>query len=167
MTKRLLLASAAVVCATAVLAQVTNLVPTAFSGLETFVAAVQGPASESEFVTSGMLRNTTGGIVSTATTGTIAWPTTSIGGIPAPPAQYSTIVYTGTNPTITQDLPPNPFDGEIVELVASTTSSGTVTIATTDGSSLVPSSPTFATPTGGTSTQFYYLKSTNTWYRMR
>lgn len=166
MRKHTLLAGAllgAFACGVAV-AQISGLVPTAFSGNEVIVAAVNGPGSESEFVTSAMLRNTTGGIVSTATTGTLTWP----GSPAAAGAQYSTIVYTGSAASVTQNLPAKPFDGQVIELVNGTSGNITLTTAVTDASTQVPSPALSAvTVSANASKQIYYLKSTNTWYLMR
>ena len=150
------------------LAQVTNLVPTAFSGAETIVVAALGPASPSEYVTSGMFRNTAGGITSTSTTGTIVWPLTIVPGIAsAPPAQYSSIVYTGAVGTMTQNLPISPFDGQIVQLINGQGSAWTaLTVNSTDGSALVNFGAAL-TLAAGVSAEYFYLKSTNSWYRLR
>ncbi len=151
------------------LAQISNLSPTSFSGGETVVMAALGPGSEGEYITSGMLRNTTGGFIQSATSGTLTWPVPALGGgytVGASSAPYSTIVYTGTTPTVTQNLPATPFDGQVVELVAGTGGTLTITTAVTDGSTQV-NGLSAAALTAGVSAQMYYLKSTNSWYRMR
>jgi hypothetical protein len=170
---RTLLAGALVALALAggyALAQISNLTPTSLSGGETIVVAALGPGSESEYVTSGMLRNTTGGFIQSGITGTFTWPTPTLGGgytVGASAAPYSTIMYTGAVGTATQNLPAAPFDGQVVELVNGQASTWTaLTVAVTDGSTTVNFGSALALAAGA-SAQFYYLKSTNSWYRMR
>ena len=146
----------------AALAQIAGLVPSSFTGNEVAVVAVNGPGSESEYATSGMFRNTTGGIIQSATTGTLTWPGNNA------TAQYSTIVYTGTSASVTQNLPAKPFDGQVVELVNGTSGNITLTTAVTDSATQTPSPCLSAvTVSANTSKQMYYLKSTTTWYLMR
>ncbi len=110
-----------------------------------------------------MVRNTTGGVAVTGTTGTLTWP----GSPSTSGAQYSTLVYTGAVGTATQNLPATPFDGQLVEVVNGQASTWTaLTIAVTDGSTTVNFGTALALAAGG-SAQFYYLKSSNSWYRMR
>lgn len=168
---RLLLlgALAALGCGYAI-AQISNLTPTSFSGGETIVMAALGPGSEGEYATSGMLRNTTGGTIQAATSGTLTWPVPALGGgytVSASAAPYSSIVYTGAF-SGTQNLPAAPFDGQVVELINGNAGSITMTTAVTDGATQFPSPClSAATITTSSSRQMYYLKATNTWYLMR
>lgn len=145
-----------------------GLIPTTLNGLETLQVGM-GPSlggGEGMEVTTGQMTNTTRGFTTNVTSGTIQWP--------VPPgfvnannvAQYSTIVFTAASVSATLNLPPFPFDGQVVEIINGSGSAFTaLTPATTDGSTLV-NTGTYALAAGG-SAQLYYLKVTNSWYRMR
>jgi hypothetical protein len=157
MKRYLLAGAAALALITAVAAQ--QLAPTTFNGSEVVLLQVGGPGGAGIYATTSMLTNSTRGVTNGASTGTITWP-----GGTGLNNTLSTIVYTSAIGTMTQNLPANPFDGQLVEVVF--VAAGTSwTPATTDGATIVTAAA--VTPAANASAQYYYLKSTNTWYRMR
>lgn len=133
--------------------QITNRTMT---GNEVIVAAQGGPGGPSIFVTTGQLRNGMNMTTTATTSGTIAVT-----------AAQSGLVSTAASVSLTVDLPPQPFDGQTFEWVNGSGGAFTAgTVATTDGSTIV-NGTAMGTAGAGTSKEWRYVLSTNSWYAMR
>ncbi len=108
--------------------------------------------------TANILRNTTGYQISSATTGTIVTTTAT-----------DNLLLTGAVTTATVDVPPSPSDGQLFSINNATTSnfSGTITVASTDGSTFLPTSPTISNLAQQTSQEWQYTAGSKIWYRVR
>jgi hypothetical protein len=109
-------------------------------------------------VTANTVRNTTGYAISTATT------TTVTGTLAA-----NRYIFTAAPSAVTLNLPANPPDGQMLEIVnggAAFTGTG-VTVATTDGSTLVGTASTAALGAGSSVEWQYTTTGGNKWYRLR
>ena len=147
-------AAALLLCAGA-LAQQT-LAPRSLTGVETWEAA-SGPAGQGFFITSSQVRNSQGVTTTAQTSGTLSGLTTTT----------ASLVFTAASVSTTVNLPPTPFDGEIFEIINGSGGAFTqCTVATTDGSTIVNGATTSTLGTG-VSTEWRYVQSTNSWYRMR
>lgn len=109
------------------------------------------------YVTLNQIRNTTGYQLSAATTGTI--PTT--------PA-INNLILTGAVTTATVNLPASPPDGQLFAAVNGTGSafSGTITIASTDTSTIV-GVVAIVNLAAGASAEYQYTAASKIWYRQR
>jgi hypothetical protein len=109
-------------------------------------------------VTANTLRNTTGYSIVSTTTGTIVTTVAT-----------DNLLLTGAVTTATIDVPPSPSDGELFSINNATTSafSGTITVASTDGSTFVPTSPTIVNLAATTSQEWQYTAASKIWYRVR
>ena len=165
-SKGKLLAGAALLAALAfgagALAQTTGLFPTSFTGNETWSVALNGPGSQSEYVTSAMVRNTQG-VTTNALTGAI-----TLGNL-----QADLIITAQPASGANISLPPSPFDGQIVEVVNGTASAFATNvfsiIANSNGANatLVGGSIALTTLAAGASKELRYVLSTNSWYPLR
>lgn len=113
---------------------------------------------QKQVVTSNTLRNSTGYLISAQTTGTIVTTTAT-----------DNLLLTGAATTLTVDVPPSPGDGALFSINNATTSnfSGTITIASTDNSTFVPTSPTISNLAVQTSQEWQYTAASKIWYRVR
>jgi hypothetical protein len=128
------------------------------TGLETWQAGLGGPGGTSQFITTGQIRNSQGVITTAQTSGTLTPVVTSV---------TASIIYTAASVSTTIQLPPLPFDGEIFEIVNGSAGAFTqCTVTTTDGSSLQGATTTGALAAAA-STEWRYVLSTNTWYKLR
>ena len=109
-------------------------------------------------ITANTMRNTTGYLISAATTGTI---TTT--------AATDNLLLTGAVTTATVNAPPAPSDGALFSINNATLSnfSGTITVASTDGSTFLPTSPTITNLAQQTSQEWQYTATSKIWYRIR
>lgn len=154
--KMMLVGAALAALATVAWGQVSSLFPTSFTGNETWQVAVQGPGGTSEFVTTAMLRNTTGVTTTAQTSGTLVLTSAT-----------SNLISTAASVSLTVDLPPKPFDGQIFEWLNGSGGAFTAgTIAVTDGSTIVNGSTT-GTLAAGASKEWRYSLATTSWYAMR
>lgn len=134
-----------------------NLNNRTMSGNEAIVIAQGGPGGPSLFTTTAQMRNSQGVTTTSQTTGTLASLTTSI----------ASLVSTTASVSLTVDLPPQPFDGEIFEWINGAAGAFTAgTVAQTDGSTIQGSTAT-GTLAAGASIEFRYVLATNTWYKLR
>jgi len=108
-------------------------------------------------VTSNTLRNSTGYQISSATSGTVVTTTAT-----------DNLILTGAVGTLTVDLPPSPGDGALFSLNNGTSSNftGTITVATTDSSTIANGSTAVNLGTAG-SQEWQYTASGTVWYRLR
>jgi len=104
------------------------------------------------------IRNTTGYQLSSATSGTVTMTT-------AADNLIFTAVVSGAT---TANLPPSPPDGSLASIVNGSGSAftGTITVATTDSSTIVGGS-SLATLASAASAEYQYVASATKWYRMR
>lgn len=133
-------------------AQLTN---RTMSGSEVVVVQQTGPGGPSLYAPTSQMRNSQGVLTSAQTTGTLVTTTAT-----------ASLVLTGVASALTIDLPPSPWDGEIFEVIVGQGTTITApTITQTDGSTIVNGStgPT----TAGSSFEWRYALSTNSWYKMR
>ena len=108
-------------------------------------------------VTANTLRNSTGYQLSSSTTGTVV---TTVA--------CDNLILTGAATTLTVDLPPSPGDGALFSLNNGTSSnfSGTITVATTDGSTISNGATAVNLGSAG-SQEWQYVAATKVWYRLR
>lgn len=159
MTKLRAFLAGAVIAALAVAGTLyaQQLTSRSLTGLETWQVGTGGPGGPSIFVTAAQMRNSQGPATTSTTSGTITGLTTSV----------ASLVFTAASASATVNLPPTPWDGEIFEIINGSGGAFTqCTVATTDGSSIVNGATTSTLP-AGSSTEWRYVLSTNTWYRMR
>jgi hypothetical protein len=105
------------------------------------------------------MRNTTGYLISSATTGTVTLAR----------ANNRAIFIAALTGNITLNVPPNPPDGQMFEIVNGTTASfgaNTITPTSTDGSTFVNGGAITLTTPGG-SVEFQYTIGSKVWYRLR
>jgi len=127
-------------------------------GSEVVVVELGGPGGGSQFVTIAQLRNATGVATTAQTSGTLSSLTNTTA---------STLVFTAASASTIVNLPATPWDGEIFEIVNGSVGTFTqCTVNVTDGSTLVGLTTTGAL-TAGTSAEWRYVLSTNSWYRIR
>jgi hypothetical protein len=145
------------------IAQVPNLALVSPTGTEQINVLVPSTGTivtnpQIQTVTINQVRNTTGYQISSATTGTIVTTTAT-----------DNLLLTGAVTTATIDVPPSPPDGALFSITNATTSnfSGTITIASTDSSSFIPTSPSISNLAQQTGQEWQYVKSSTTWYRVR
>lgn len=108
-------------------------------------------------VTINTIRNTTGYLLSTATTGTVV--TT---------AATNDLILTAAATTLTVDLPPSPPDAQLFSVNNGTGSnfSGTITVATTDGSTIA-NGATATNLSAASGQEWQYTSASKIWYRLR
>jgi hypothetical protein len=119
---------------------------------------VNNPASAvNNFVLLNTIRNTTGYQLSSSTTGTIAIN-----------ANVDNLILTGAVTTATVDLPASPPDASIVSINNGhgTVFSGTITVASTDSSTIV-GSVSLTNLAASSGAEYQYVASSTTWYRLR
>lgn len=154
--RRLTIAGALVALAFAGGVVAQQLASRTLTGNEVIVAALGGPGGSSQFVPVAQLRNAQGVATTALTTGTLVTTTLT-----------ATLVSTAASVSLTVDLPPLPYDGEVFEWVNGASGAFTAgTIAQTDGSTIQGSTAASTLAAGG-SIEFRYVLATNTWYRMR
>jgi len=109
-------------------------------------------------VTINQLRNTTGYLLSAQTSGTLA---TTVA--------VDNLLLTGAVGTLTVDVPPSPSDGQLFSInnASGSNFSGTITVASTDSSTFVPSSPTISNLAANSSQEWQYTAASKVWYRIR
>lgn len=130
------------------------------TGLETWQVATGGPGGPSIFTNVAQVRNATGVATTALTSGTLSTLTNTTA---------STLISTTASVSLTVNLPATPWDGEIFEWVNGSTIGAAFTagtIAVTDGSTILNGTTTGAM-TAGTSAEWRYALSTNTWYKIR
>jgi hypothetical protein len=160
MTKLRALVAGAVIAASAGLAGYVYgqaLTSRSLTGLETWSVALGGPGGSSQFITTAQTRNSQGVITTAQTTGTLS---------PVLTTSTASLVSTTASVSLTVQLPPQPFDGEIFEWVNGTAGAFTAgTVAATDGSTIdVTAAGAVASHA---SVEWRYVLATNTWYKMR
>jgi hypothetical protein len=108
-------------------------------------------------VLTSTLRNTTGYLISTQTTGTI----TTL-------ASTNNLILTGAATTLTVNPPASPPDGQLFAINNGTGSnfSGTITLTTTDGSTITNGS-TAVNLSSAASEEWQYTAASKIWYRLR
>jgi hypothetical protein len=110
-------------------------------------------------VTLNQVRNTTGYLLTSAVSGTVNLTQ----------AANRVIFSAALTGNITLNVPPNPPDGQNLEIVNGTTASfgaNTITPTSTDGSTFI-NGGAIALTTGGASAEFVYTAASKVWYRMR
>jgi len=141
------------------LATAQPLGPTSLTGNEVVSMAIGGPGGPSIFVSTGMLRNSTGYTTTTVTTGVTI------------PNNTNRYIITAQPSAATITLPISPvFDGSMIEVVngtASAFSTNVVNIAPNTGQTLVGGNIAITTLAAGASVELIYSLSNNTWYRVR
>jgi len=134
----------------------TGLTSRTLSGNEAWQAG-EGIGGSSFFLTSGQIRNSQGVATTAVTSGTLSTITNTTG----------SVIFTAASVSTTVNLPTLPWDGEIMEIVNGSAGAFTqCTVAATDGSTIVNGAVTGALGTG-TSAEWRYVLSTNSWYKMR
>jgi len=127
-------------------------------GTETWQIALGGPGGTSQFTNVAQMRNATGVTTTAQTSGTLSSLTNTTA---------STLIFTAASASTIVNLPATPWDGEIFEIVNGSVGTFTqCTVNVTDGSTLVGTTTTGAL-TAGTSAEWRYVLSTNSWYRIR
>lgn len=108
-------------------------------------------------ITANLLRNSTGYQLTSATSGTVTTTTAT-----------DNLIFTAAAGTVTVNLPPSPADGELFSLNNGTSSNftGTITVATTDGSTIANGTTAVNLGSAG-SQEWQFTKPTTTWYRLR
>lgn len=127
--------------------------PLGTEAVQTFVNA----SAYQNYVTINQIRNTTGYQLTAATTGTVNTTTAT-----------DNLIFTAAATTVTVNLPPNPPDGQIFSLNNGTSSNfvGTITVATTDGSTIANGAA--ATNLGSAGSQeWQWTAASKIWYRLR
>lgn len=156
---RKLIAFACAVCVLAgvAIAQVPGLFITNLTGLEQINVLNAGPQIAT--ITVATLRNTTGYSLSSTATGATS---------PVPTVLTNNLIYTAalTGP-VTVTLPPSPPDGMLFAVHNGTGSSftQTITLSTTDGSTIVAGS-TAVNLTAGSGQEWQYTATARIWYRI-
>lgn len=113
-------------------------------------------SANQNYVLLNTIRNTTGYLLTSSTTGTVA-PTTAA----------NRVIFTAASVSATVNLPPNPPDGQMVEIVNGASGAFTqCTVATTDGSTLQGTATTGALAASG-SVEWQYTAASKIWYRLR
>lgn len=115
-----------------------------------------GPRST--VATVNTVRNTQGYLLSSATSGTVSTWTSSA----------SNLLLTGNVGTLTADLPASPPDGMDAAVCNAygTNYSGTITVATTDSSTIVGSA-SLSNLGASTCAQYQYTAASAVWYKLR
>lgn len=126
------------------------------------VEAQLGIGGTGFFTPISQLRNSQGVAVTSSTSGTQSYTM----------ATASLIFTAASGGSQTINLPPNPWDGEIFEIINGTASTAFTTgsvVATTDSSSIAGGSTANALGTlaAGASVEWRYSLTNTTWYRMR
>jgi predicted acylesterase/phospholipase RssA len=134
----------------------TSLTNRSMSGNEVVSMAQGGPGGPSLFVAASQLRNATGMTTTALTSGTLVLNNTT-----------GTLVSTAASASLAVTLPPLPWDGEIFEWVNGSGAAFTgATVTVSDGATLV-NNASFATLAAGASVEFRYALATTSWYRVR
>ncbi len=105
-----------------------------------------------------VIRNGLGYQISASTTGTVVTTVAA-----------ANLLLTGAATTLTVDMPPSPADGFrfAVANVTGSNFSGTITVATTDSSTIANSLNTASNLTAGGSQAWQYTAAGTVWYRVR
>jgi peroxiredoxin len=128
------------------------------TGLETWSISIGGPGGPSIFTTTAQMRNATGYSLQTSATASPIQATTLA-------TRYIwNITVTGA---VVLNAPANPFDGEMLEVVndGAGAFTGAVTLTAAAGQTVVSGSTGALAQNG--STEWQYVTSTLTWYRLR
>ena len=150
--------AALVVSGAVALAQIVpGLFITNLTGSEQINVVNAGPQIAT--VLTSTLRNSTGYQLSAQTSGTLT---------PAPTVLVNNVIFTAAVTTLTVNLPPTPGDGALFALNNGTSSnfSGTITVATTDGSTIANGSTAVNLGADG-SQEWQYTVASKIWYRLR
>lgn len=136
-----------------------QLTTTTFSGNETWTVAVGGIGGQSQSVTMGQVRNSTG------------YTLNPVAGSLTIPNNTNRFIITAQPAVATISLPLSPvFDGQMIEVVNGTASAfaaNAVTVQPSAGQTLIGGNVTITTLAAGASTEFQYSLSNNTWYKLR
>lgn len=140
------------------IAQVPGIFITNMTGLEQINVINAGPQITT--ITTGVMRNTTGYLISTTATGTATPTPTSLAN-----NYYLTAALTGP---VTINLPASPPDGQLFSVVNGTGSAftQTITVAATDGSTIA-NGATAVNLAAAASEEWQYTVSSRIWYRQR
>jgi hypothetical protein len=133
-----------------------SLSPTGLTGLEVWSCATGGPGGPSVFCNTSLMRNTAGYTLVTVTTGTVTATTQSV--------RY---IYTGAYGTGALNTPAIPFDGQMLEIINGTGSNFVGTITLTAVGTQTVNNGGVTNLTAGSSKEWQYVLSTNTWYSLR
>lgn len=126
------------------------------TGNETWQVGIGGPGGPSIFLTTAQTRNSQGVLTTALATGTLSLTTAT-----------ASLVSTTASTSLTVNLPPQPYDGEIFEWINGAAGAFTAgTVAVTDGST-IQGSTAAGTLAAAASIEFRYVLSTNTWYKLR
>lgn len=126
------------------------------TGAELIPAFVNASAGQN-YLTLNQVRNSTGYVLSALTSGTLV---TTVG--------VDNVILTGAVGTLTVDLPPSPEDGQLFSLNNGTSSNftGTITVATTDSSTIANGATAVNLGSAG-SQEWQYTSGSKVWYRLR
>lgn len=154
---RRLLVTVAGVALAAALAWAQPLVPNSWTGNEIFEVQLGGPGGTAAFIQMAQVRNATAAVIAGITTGT--FNSTNL---------MNRIIFgAALTGAVTLNTPPNPFDGEMMEVVNGTGVAFTFTITVTASSGQTVNSGALATLAPNSSGEFQYVLATTTWYRIR
>jgi len=161
--KRYLLGGAAALLFGVVAGLAQQLTSRTLSGSEVILAQV-GIGGTGLYIPTGQMRNAQGVVTTALTTGTLSTLTN---------LNAATLISTAAcGGTLTVNLPANPWDGEIFEWSNGTAATAFTTgcvVAATDGATITGGAGANAVTTlaAGSSAEWRYVQSTNTWYRVR
>ena len=126
------------------------------TGAELIQVLLNGSAVQN-YVNLNQVRNSTGYQLSATATGTV---TTTLG--------TDNLILTGSVTTLTVNLPPSPEDGQLFSLNNGTSSNftGTITVATTDGSTIANGATAVNLGSAG-SQEWQFTIGSKVWYRLR
>ena len=116
------------------------------------------PASAYQnFVLYNQIRNSTGYQLTASTTGTVVTTLAT-----------DNLIFTAAATTVTVDLPPSPEDGQLFSLNNGTGAAfaGTITVATTDGSTIANGSTAVNLGSAG-SQEWQFTAASKIWFRLR
>lgn len=145
--------------ASGVVAQITGLLPTSYSGNEVWSIAIGGPGGPSTFASTASMRNSTGVQLATLAAPLAVPSTTANVCITAQPAGAANLT-----------LPTPAFDGQIFEAINCTTgafATNVFSIVPAAGQTLLGGNIALTTLAAGASRELRYVLSTNTWYPLR
>lgn len=134
------------------------LMPTSWSGNELVQAVVGGPGGTGTLINIAQLRNATAATLIATTNVTVNANNLQ-----------NRLMFTGAATTFAVNAPPNPNDGEMIEIVnaSGTAFTGTITFTAAAGQTLVPASGAVTNLAASSSAEWQYVASTTTWYRLR
>lgn len=126
------------------------------AGTELLQAFIPASAYQN-YVSINQVRNSTGYQLTASTTGTVTTTTAT-----------DNLIFTAAATTVTVNLPPSPEDSAIFSLNNGTSSNfvGTITVATTDGSTIANGATAVNLGSAG-SQEWQYTAPGKLWYRLR